>query len=163
MRRTHILVPTLARGLLFDTLTLENIVYPSDGGYVSPAAKIKNSIFGTTTFKDKPIQEQRAFISAHESELPKLSHYGLDYIATIILRSHCSCQLVQLYVDESTGEKGEYECKHDPSCHLVRLPIMEDLSESTLRRRQRREMLASPETLRMLEEESHGVDGKRYQ
>lgn len=139
----------------------------------NPWAKIKSSVFGQPAFSNLSIRDQAQYVLAHVDDqnlsvlenrpfaIESMRSTSLDYLATILLRATCGCQLFGVYLDESTRTVEELELNHDPECMNVRLPIIEDRSESTLRRRQRQEVLAAPETLVLLEEEANNISGKR--
>lgn len=108
-------------------------------------------MFGTEEFAALSLADKAAFIRAKESHLENLTQLALDYIGTILLRASCGCELVGAFIDLD-GSVQTFDNHHPRYCPRFKYPTLQDLADSTIRRRQRLEMLASPDTLRILEE-----------
>jgi hypothetical protein len=136
--------------------------------------KLKDSVFGDESFwkkinpkpnpknpsrPGKPLNttahEKAAFIRQHLGELENLSVTALDFIATVLIRDSCKCELVTYVIDESNGERIEIPGKHTHGCLRIKYPVIEDLNDSTIRRRQKNEVSTDPQTLVILEESSY--------
>lgn len=78
-----------------------------------------------------------------------------DGFTTALLRVCCGCETVT-YFDELIKEWKVME-SHDRGCHFARFPISEDLSDSTKRRRQAKEVLRSNADLLLIEEYIHAI------
>jgi hypothetical protein len=72
-----------------------------------------------------------------------------DAMTTIYLRSDCGCP--KTFLDESTGETVKINT-HDHGCLRKRYPIDEDMSDSTIQRRQQQTALKNSEDWAKIEE-----------
>lgn len=92
-------------------------------------------------FKDLPFEEQAQRVLANVQFLGSfLNAQGLSYFTTCVLRADCGCDLT--YFDEMTQQFVELDA-HGPGCHRVRWPIIEDWSDRTIQRRNKRNLTVS--------------------
>jgi hypothetical protein len=74
-----------------------------------------------------------------------------NMFTTIVLRANCGC-VEESIVDETTGETIALTFEHNAYCQRIRLPITEDLADSTILRRARKQVSLSE----CLEDKLHG-------
>jgi hypothetical protein len=120
--------------------------------------KLKDSIFGTDEFKSLSVIEQADFIRSHERAVEDLSPLAIEYLGTIVIRSSCLCELVTIETIhdllDDTFSSDVVERRHRPGCLRQKYPTNQDLSDATIRKRQRRELLLAPQSMLVLEEVS---------
>ena len=123
--------------------------------------KLADSIFGTDDFKELSNLSKADFILENEEALSELTLTALEYMGTILLRAMCNCPLVALEDIEDDATEKIVNTRHRKDCPRIRIPTEQDYSDSTLRRRQTRELITSPQTMLIIEESSHRVKCKQ--